>query len=85
MLYLDVRRENDDRGPGNFVANHPSGVESFRGMARGHPDVHDRELGPMLSNERDQLGRVACLADDVEPSALEQARQTFAKQDIVVR
>jgi hypothetical protein len=39
----------------------------------------------MLSDERDQLGSVAGLADDVEPSALEQARQTFAKQNIVVR
>jgi hypothetical protein len=38
----------------------------------------------MLSRELDQLGGLAALADDVEPAALEQTRQTFTKQDIVV-
>ena len=85
MLYLDIRGENDDRGLGDFVANYPSRIEPFRCVARRHPDVHDRKLGPMLSDERDQIGRVAALADDLESSALEQARQTFAEQDIVVR
>ena len=85
MLHLDVRGENDDRGLGNFLANHPSRVEPFGRMARRHPDVHDRELGPMLPDERKQVGGVAALADDVEPPALEQARQTFAKEDIVFR
>jgi hypothetical protein len=31
----------------------------------------------MFSDERDQLGRVAALPDDVEPFAFEQARQAF--------
>jgi hypothetical protein len=39
----------------------------------------------MLSDEREQLGGVAAQAHDVEPSALEQARQPLAKQDVVVR
>jgi hypothetical protein len=85
MLHLDVRGENDDRGLGNFFANYPSGVEPFRCVARRHPDVNDRELGPMFADERDQLRGVAALTDDLEPSALEQARQTFAKEDFVVR
>ncbi|MDX6412516.1 MAG: hypothetical protein QOE91_2032, partial [Gaiellaceae bacterium] len=50
-----------------------------------HPDVDKGELGPVLANERDQLGAVAALAHDLEPGALEQARETFAKEDVVVR
>src|SRR4051812_4983720 len=85
MLYLDVCGEDDDRGFGNFLANHPSRVEPFRRVAWRHLDVDDCELGPMLSDKRNQFGSVAALADDIEPFALEKARQTFAKQDIVVR
>jgi hypothetical protein len=85
MLDVDVRGENDYCSLGNFLADQPSCVEPFRRVTRRHPNVDDRELGSMLSHEREQLRRVAALADDVEPCALEQACQTFAKQDVVVR
>jgi hypothetical protein len=38
----------------------------------------------VLAHEREQLGRVAGLADDLKVAALEQARQPFAEEDIVV-
>ena len=54
-------------------------------MVRGHPDVDDHHVGSLRADELEQLGRVARLADDVEPRPLEQARQALAEQDVVVR
>ena len=79
VLDLDVCGENEDRGLRSFLTNHPRRLEPFGRVVGRHPDVHDRELGPLLSDEGDQVGGVAALADDVEPSELEQARQAFAK------
>ena len=85
MLDLDVRGNDEDRRLRNLLANHARRLEPFRRVVRRHADVHDRELGPMLADERHQLGSVAALADDVEPRALEQAGQPLAKENIVVR
>jgi hypothetical protein len=38
----------------------------------------------VLAHERQQLVRVARLPDDLEAGSLEQAREPFAKEDIVV-
>ena len=40
--------------------------------------------GLVLAHEREQLGRVAGLPDDLEAGALEQAGQALAEQDVVV-
>jgi hypothetical protein len=39
----------------------------------------------MLANERHEHGGVGALAHHVEAGALEQTRQAFAQEDIVVR
>ena len=39
----------------------------------------------MRANELDQIGGVAALAHDLEAGTLEQARQTLAEEDVVVR
>ena len=39
----------------------------------------------MLANEREELLGIASLADDVETCSIEQARQAFAQEDLVVR
>jgi len=38
----------------------------------------------MLADEIEELGRVARLPDDLETGSLEQAREPFAEEDIVV-
>jgi hypothetical protein len=53
-------------------------------MCRRHADVDDYELGLVLADEREQLVRVAGLADDLKVGPLEQAREPFAEEDIVV-
>ena len=54
-------------------------------MPRGHPDIHYREFRPQLINQFKQPRSVVGLADHLEPSALKEAGQTLAQQDIVVR
>jgi hypothetical protein len=53
-------------------------------MCRRHADVNDYELGLVLAHEPEQLVRVAGLADDLKVGPLEQAREPFAEEDIVV-
>ena len=38
----------------------------------------------MLANERQQLGRVAALTNDLEAGALEQPRQSLTEENVVV-
>jgi hypothetical protein len=49
-----------------------------------HPNVDDDELGLVLAHELEELDRVAGLADHLKTRPLEQARQPFAKKDVVV-
>jgi hypothetical protein len=84
ILDLDMRREDEDAGLGKLLTNRLRCGEPFGGMRRRHADVDDDELGLVLAHEREQFGRVAGLADDLEVAALEQARQPFAEEDIVV-
>jgi hypothetical protein len=53
-------------------------------MCRGHADIDDYELGLVLAHEREQLVRIAGLADDLKVGPLEQAREPFAQKDVVV-
>ncbi len=53
-------------------------------MCRRHPDVDDHELGLLLAHEIEELVRVSGLAYDLKVRPLEQAREPFAEEDIVV-
>ena len=77
--------KNEDRGFGELLANLVSGIETFRRVAGRHPDIDDREFGPVLPDERHQPRRVVGLTCDLEAGALEQARQALAEEHVVVR
>jgi hypothetical protein len=49
-----------------------------------HPYVDDREIGSMLTNEAEELCRVAGLPDDGVAGLREHAGDPFAEQDVVV-
>jgi hypothetical protein len=49
-----------------------------------HADVDDRELRLVLADGIDELPRIARLSDDLEAGTVEEARQPFAQQDVVV-
>jgi hypothetical protein len=54
-------------------------------MGRRHANVDQGEVRFVLANEREQLLRVAGLADDHELRAFEKTRKSLAQQDVVVR
>jgi hypothetical protein len=53
-------------------------------VAGRHPDVDDDQLGLVPAHERQQLGCVARLPDDLEPRPRQEAGQPFAQEDVVV-
>jgi hypothetical protein len=54
-------------------------------VRRRHPDVHDHEIRLEFVHAVDKLVRSTRLADYLEPGSLEQAREPFAQEDVVVR
>src|SRR5690348_13468876 len=53
-------------------------------MRGRHPNVDDGKLRLVLSDELEELVRIAGLTHDLEVGPLEQARQPFAQKDVVV-
>jgi hypothetical protein len=53
-------------------------------MRGGHPDVDDDEVGLVLADELEEPVGVCGLTDNVEAGPVEQAREAFAQQDVVV-
>jgi hypothetical protein len=53
-------------------------------MRRRHPDIDDRQLRLCRAHQRQELSPVPRLADNIEPRAVEQASEAFAKQDVIV-
>jgi hypothetical protein len=50
-----------------------------------HPDVDDHEVGLVLADKVEQLGRVTCLSDHLEIRPREQTRKTLAQENVVLR
>jgi hypothetical protein len=71
-------------GVGTLFADHPGRVEALGGVGRRHPNVGHNEVRIHGPNHLEQLGPVTGLTDDVQTRALQQARQAFAKQHVVV-
>jgi len=85
VLDLDVSREDEDADLREFFADRVRGIEPFGGVRRRHADVDDHQIRLVLSHELDQRVSVAGLADDLEVGSLEEAREPFAQEDVVVR
>jgi hypothetical protein len=60
------------------------GLEALRPMIWRHADVDDGHIRSALANEPDQIGPVACPADDLVPALLEQACEALAHQHVIV-
>jgi hypothetical protein len=85
LVDLRVRREHQDPDLGELVSDDARRLEPLGLVSRRHANVDDHQVGRAVTHPLEQLGRVAGLADDVEPGLLEQARESFAEQDVVVR
>jgi hypothetical protein len=77
--------ENEDRRLRKLLADLVGGIQTLGRVARRHSDVDDRQLGPVFANERNQLGGIVALARDFKAGTLEQARQPFAEEHVVIR
>ena len=84
MLDVDMRRQHQNPGVGQFLANHPGCLQALGGMSGRHPDIHHHHIGAGFAHQGEQLDSVADLADDGEPRAVQQAGQTFAQEGLVV-
>ncbi len=71
LLDLRMRRENQDAYSGEFLA--------------GHPDVDDGQVRTMPADQGQEPRRVVGLAHHLEPGSFEQARDSLAEQDVIVR
>ena len=84
-LHLHVRGESDDGDVRKLLADRLGGFEAL-GRVRGrHANVDDHEVRPKLAHQLDQLGRVPGLTHHLETGTLEQAGETLAHQNLVVR
>jgi hypothetical protein len=84
VLHLDMGGEQEYGRLRQLLTDHACCVEALGRVRRRHPDVHDRQVGLVLAGETEQLVGVAGLADDVVAGPAEQARESLAKEDVVV-
>ena len=47
-------------------------------VAGRHPDVHDHQLWPLITDQREQVWSILALPDDLETRTLQQAREALA-------
>ena len=84
LLDLGVRRQDQDPGRGELLADLPGRVEALGQIAWGHPDVDDGQVRVVLADQGQQRRSVVSLADDVEAGSLEQARYPLTQQGVIV-
>jgi DNA-binding NarL/FixJ family response regulator len=60
------------------------GPDALVGLGRRHADVHDRDVGPVLPDRREQLVRVGGLGDDVDPLTAHEIRRRHPEMGIVL-
>ena len=84
-LNLRVRGKSDDRDIRKLLADPLPGLKTLSRVRGRHANVDDHEFGPKLAYQLDQLGGVPRLTHHLETGTLEQAGETLAHQDLVVR
>ena len=60
-------------------------AETLGRMRRRHPDVNERELGLVLADQREEFGGASGLGYDLKLGTLQQTRDSFSQEDVVVR
>src|SRR5436305_1720711 len=81
---LEVAEHGHHARPGVALLDAPRCGEALVGVRRRHPDVDDRDVGPLLLDERLQPVRVARLARHLEPGVGQQSREALAEEQRVV-
>ena len=82
---FDVLREDEDADRrAMLVPDRLGGAEALVGVGRRHPDVDDGDVRLVLTDSREELGRVASLGDDLEACLVEQPRDPLPEEDRIV-
>ena len=81
---FDVGGEQQDPGGRKLLPDDAGRLDPLGLMVRGHADVDDDEVRLVFPHEREQPFGVACLSDDDEAVALQQACDAFAQQHVIV-
>jgi hypothetical protein len=84
VLHLNERRQHQQRHLGEPRPDLPGCPEPLGGVRRRHADVDDRQVGCGLLDQRQQMLAVVGQPDHGEAVPVEQARQPFAQQDVVI-
>jgi len=84
MLDFDVRRQHHHRRLREIPLNPPGRLQALGRELRRHPDIHHGQVRPFPADEFHEFRGVAGLADDLQPGAVQQARQAFAEKDVIV-
>src|SRR5438874_10649 len=84
-LDLDVGGEQQDADLRELLPDRPRRVETFPGVRRRHPDVDHGHVRDVRSDRLGQRVRVAGLVDDVVARLAQDAGDTLADEDVVVR
>jgi CheY-like chemotaxis protein len=84
LIDLGVRGQDEDGRGRELVADLPRRLQALGQVVRRHPDVDDREIGPVRTDQVEQLGSIVSLADDVKPGSGEQTRDACAEQRVVI-
>ena len=84
VLDLSVRGQHEDGGLWELCANDARRRKALGRVVWWHPDIDDYQVGFALAYQFDEVGGVACLADDVKAGVLEQARDPLTEEDVIV-
>jgi hypothetical protein len=79
-----VRREHEDAGLGELLADGARGLQSLRLVRGRHADVDQDEVWLVLADEGEELLGVAGLPHNLEARPLEQAGEALAEEDVVI-
>jgi hypothetical protein len=83
-LDLDMRRQQQDPDLRRLRADRAGRFKTFPALRRRHADIDNDEVRARLSHEARECIRLAYRADDVVPFTVEQARDPFAQEDVVL-
>lgn len=84
MLDFHMRRQHHHRRLREIPLNHPGRRQALGRELRRHPDIHHGQVRPFPPDEFHEFCGVADLADDLQSGAVQQARQAFAQEDVII-
>jgi hypothetical protein len=85
VLLVVVRREDDDAGLRVLGPDPPGGLDALRRVRRGHPDVGQDRVRPVLLDRGQQLVEAGDARDEVDRlDRLQQGRCPFPDQVVIL-